>query len=131
MSAIGSTIHERVADARHRLRAAGIAPIEADLSARLLAEHLLDWDAARLFTSGGEIEPPGFAGEFDSLVARRVAREPLHYIVGHREFWALDFEVSPAVLIPRPDTELIVEVALDLFPSDTDRLAVAEAGTGC
>ena len=126
-----STIHERVADARNRLRSAGIAPTEADLSARLLAEHLLDWDAARLFTSGGEPEPAGFAGKFDSLVARRVAREPLHYIVGHREFWALDFEVSPAVLIPRPDTELIVEVALELFPSKSDRLIVADAGTGC
>jgi release factor glutamine methyltransferase len=126
-----STIHQRVADARNRLRAAGIAPTEADLSARLLAEHLLDWDAARLFTSGAEPEPAGFAGDFDSLVARRVAREPLHYIVGHREFWALDFEVSPAVLIPRPDTELIVEVALDLFPPSGERLTVADAGTGC
>jgi release factor glutamine methyltransferase len=120
-----------VADARNRLRAAGIAPTEADLSARLLAEHLLDWDTARLFTSGAESEPAGFAGKFDSLVARRVAREPLHYIVGHREFWGLDFEVTPAVLIPRPDTELIVEVALELFPSHAERLIVAEAGTGC
>jgi release factor glutamine methyltransferase len=126
-----TTVHHRVAEARDRLRAAGIQPAEADLSARLLAEHLLGWDTARLFISGGEIEPPEFAGRFDALVARRAAREPLHYIVGHREFWALDFEVSPAVLIPRPDTELIVEVALELFPSRTERLAVAEAGTGC
>jgi release factor glutamine methyltransferase len=125
------TIHHRVAEARDRLRAAGIAPAEADLSARLLAEHLLGWDTARLFTSGGDVEPAGFAGSFDALVARRAAREPLHYIVGHREFWGLDLEVSPAVLIPRPDTELIVEVALELFPSPAGRLAVAEAGTGC
>ena len=126
-----TTVHHRVAEARDRLRAAGIQPAEADLSARLLAEHLLGWDTARLFTSGSDIEPAGFAGDFDALVSRRAAREPLHYIVGHREFWALDFEVSPAVLIPRPDTELIVEVALELFPSSTERLAVAEAGTGC
>ena len=125
------TIHHRVAEARDRLRAAGIAPAEADLSARLLAEHLLGWDTARLFTSGSDVEPAGFAGSFDALVARRAAREPLPYIVGHREFWGLDLEVSPAVLIPRPDTELIVEVALELFPSPTGRLAVAEAGTGC
>ena len=125
------TVHQRVAEARDRLRGAGIAPAEADLSARLLAEHLLGWDTARLFTSGGELEPAGFAGGFDALVARRAAREPLHYIVGHREFWGLDFEVSAAVLIPRPDTELIVEVALERFPSPTDRLAVAEVGTGC
>ncbi len=126
-----TTVHHRVAEARDRLRAAGIQPAEADLSARLLAEHLLGWDTARLFTAGGEVEPAGFAGEFDALVSRRAAREPLHYIVGHREFWGLEFEVTPAVLIPRGDTELIVEVALGLFPSATERLAVAEAGTGC
>jgi release factor glutamine methyltransferase len=126
-----TTVHHRVAEARDRLRAAGIQPAEADLSARLLAEHLLGWDTARLFTSGGEVEPAGFAGEFDALVSRRAAREPLHYIVGHREFWGLEFELTPAVLIPRGDTELIVEVALGLFPSPTERLAVAEAGTGC
>jgi release factor glutamine methyltransferase len=126
-----TTVHHRVAEARDRLRAAGIQPAEADLSARLLAEHLLGWDTARLFTSGGEMEPAGFAGEFDALVARRAAREPLHYIVGHREFWGLEFELTPAVLIPRGDTELIVEVALGLFPSPSERLAVAEAGTGC
>jgi release factor glutamine methyltransferase len=126
-----TTVHHRVAEARDRLRAAGIQPAEADLSARLLAEHLLGWDTARLFTSGGEMEPAGFAGEFDALVARRAAREPLHYIVGHREFWGLEFELTPAVLIPRGDTELIVEVALELFPSPTERLKVAEAGTGC
>jgi release factor glutamine methyltransferase len=126
-----TTIHHRVAEARDRLLAAGIQAPEADLSARLLAEHLLGWDTARLYTSGGELEPTGFAGEFDALVARRAAREPLHYIVGHREFWAVDFEVSPAVLIPRADTELIVEVALELFPSPAEHLVVAEAGTGC
>ena len=126
-----TTVHHRVAEARDRLRAAGIQPAEADLSARLLAEHLLGWDTARLFTSGGELEPAGFAGDFDELVSRRAAREPLHYIVGHREFWGLDFEVTPAVLIPRADTELIVEVALELFPSPTEPFVAAEAGTGC
>jgi len=126
-----TTVHHRVAEARDRLRAAGIQPAEADLSARLLAEHLLGWDTARLFTSGGELEPAGFAGDFDALVSRRAAREPLHYIVGHREFWGLDFEVTRAVLIPRADTELIVEVALELFPSPSEPFAAAEAGTGC
>lgn len=92
---------------------------------------MLGWDAARLFTSGAEPEPAGFAEAFDSLVARRVAREPLPYIVGHREFWGLDFEVSPAVLIPRPDTELLVELALELFPARAECLFVADAGTGC
>jgi hypothetical protein len=124
-----SSIQHRVAEARDRLRAAGIQPAEADLSARLLAEHLLGWDTARLFTSGGELEPAGFAGDFDVLVSRRAAREPLHYIVGHREFWGLDFEVTPAVLIPRADTELIVEVA-PTFPSPTGPIIAAKRAPG-
>jgi release factor glutamine methyltransferase len=126
-----TTVHHRVAEARDRLRAAGIQPVEADLSARLLAEHILGWDAARLFTSGGEVEPAGFAGDFDALVSRRAAREPLSYIVGHREFWGLDFQVTPDVLIPRADTEIIMEVALELVPSPSQDIVVAEAGTGC
>jgi len=126
-----TTVHIRVAEARDRLRAAGIQPVEADISARLIAEHILGWDTARLFTSGGELEPAGFAGDFDALVSRRAAREPLSYIVGHREFWGLDFQVTPAVLIPRADTEIIMEVALELFPSPGQHIVVAEAGTGC
>lgn len=112
-----TSIHRRVAAARGRLRAAGLAPAEADLSARLIAEHLLEWDTARLLASGGERPPDEFAERFDALVARRAAREPLHYIVGHREFWGLKLEVSPAVLIPRPETELIVEAVLALAPA--------------
>jgi release factor glutamine methyltransferase len=126
------TIHERVAEARQRLRAAGIPPQEADLDARVLAEHLLGWDTARVLASAGQTEPPGFADRFGTLVARRAAREPLAYIVGHREFWSLDFEVTPAVLVPRPETELIVEIALELFPSSRPAApAVADLCTGC
>ena len=125
-----TTINQRVAAARERLRAADLAPAEADLSARLLAEHLLGWDTARLMTSGNEPEPEGFAKRFDALVARRAAREPLHYIVGHREFWGLKLEVSPAVLIPRPETELIVEAVLALTPS-SQLFTMIDACTGC
>lgn len=125
-----ATINQRVAAARERLRAADLMPAEADLSARLLAEHLLNWDTARLLTSGNEDEPEGFADRFDALVARRAAREPLHYIVGHREFWGLKLEVSPAVLIPRPETELIVEAVLALAPS-SHLFTMIDACTGC
>ena len=81
---------------------------------------MLEWDAARLLSSGGEEEPAGFAGRYEALVARRAAREPLHYIVGFREFWGLALEVTPAVLIPRPETELIVEAVLAIV--DDSRL---------
>ena len=56
------------------------------------------------------------ATEWDALLARRAAREPLAYILGHQEFWSLRFEVSPATLIPRPDSETLIEAALASFP---------------
>jgi release factor glutamine methyltransferase len=126
------TIQEHVATAREALRGAGIGPREAELSARMLAEHVLGWDAARYFTSSNEPEPSEFARSYDALVARRAAREPAAYITGRKEFWGLSFEVSRAVLIPRPETELIVEAALVECGGDRRRsLSIADAGTGC
>ena len=125
------TIYERVAAARDRLRDAGLSTLESDLSARLLAEHVLDWSPERYFTSGNVPEPTEFTAVYDMLVARRASREPLPYIVGEQEFWALPFEVSPDVLIPRPETELIVEAVLELFPEAGQALAIADACTGC
>jgi release factor glutamine methyltransferase len=120
-----------VAEARRRLRDAGIPSAEADLDARLLAELTLGWTTERLFTSGNETEPSGFADRYQGLVSRRAAREPLAYIVGRREFWGLGFEITPDVLIPRPETELIVEAALDMFPRADDQLVIVDACTGC
>jgi release factor glutamine methyltransferase len=125
------SIHGLVAAARQRLRAAGISPTESDLDARLLAQHVLGWTAERFLTDAQSAEPDDFAPRFDSLVARRATREPLAYIVGVREFWGLDFEVSPAVLIPRPATELIVEAILQRFPDRAAPLALADICTGC
>jgi release factor glutamine methyltransferase len=130
----GATVHERVAAARQTLRDAGISADEADLSARVLAEHILGWDTTRFFTNGHEPEPPAFPSAYQALIDRRAAREPLAYITGCQEFWGLSFEVSPAVLIPRPETELIVEAALEQFSHNTsDALAIADActGSGC
>jgi len=124
------TIHTRVAAARRRFREAGIPLDEADLDARLLAEHLLGWDAARFFTSADGPEPDDFAAAYESLVARRAGREPLAYLTSRQAFWDLVFEVSPAVLIPRPESELIVEAALELFPAATGALTIVDVGTG-
>jgi len=128
------TVHSRVAAARDRLREAGLSPAEADLGARLLAQHALGWDTARYFTAGGESEPDGFAQRYDTLIGRRAAREPVAYITGRQEFWNLSFEVSPAVLIPRWETELIVEAAVELLrdrPAASDPLRIADVCTGC
>ncbi|HXI31810.1 MAG TPA: HemK/PrmC family methyltransferase, partial [Vicinamibacterales bacterium] len=125
------SIHRRVSAARERLREAGISHTESDLDARLLAQHVLGWTTERFLTDAQLGEPDGFVPRYESLVARRATREPLAYIVGTREFWGLDFEVSPAVLIPRPSTELIVEAILELFPDRSAPLRIADVCTGC
>jgi release factor glutamine methyltransferase len=130
------TIHSRVAAARERLRAAGIPPDEADLDARLLAEHVLGWDTARFFsTAAADPEPAGFEARYCALVARRAAHEPISYIVRQHEFWGLPFEVSPAVLIPRPETELVVEIGLEIVDRSggASRYDIADVctGSGC
>jgi release factor glutamine methyltransferase len=124
------TIHTSVTAARKLLRQAGLSPSEADLDARLLAQHVLGWETAQFLTSSHDPEPDDFAARYDLLVARRASREPLPYITGRRDFWDMTFEVSPAVLIPRPETELIVEAALELFPSTTEPLTFVDACTG-
>jgi release factor glutamine methyltransferase len=119
-----------VADARRRLEGAGIDANEAALDARVLAQHVLGWDAARLLTRETEQAADDFTDSFTALVERRAAREPLAYITGQKEFWNLTFLVTPTVLVPRPETELLVEIALQLFPDREARFCAADAGTG-
>src|SRR5262245_30036417 len=128
-----STIQSHVFAARQQLRAAGLSSAEADLSARVLAEHLLGWSTERFLADAVEPEPDEFSARYDAVIARRAAREPVPYITGRREFWGLSFEVTPDVLIPRPETELIVEATLDLFPDAAAPLRAADlcTGSGC
>lgn len=67
---------------------------------------------------------------YRALIARRAEREPLAYIAGRKEFWSLDFRVGPGVLVPRPETETLIETALALLPDHAAPLAVADLGTG-
>jgi release factor glutamine methyltransferase len=124
------TIFQRAAAGRERLRAAGIPAQEADLDVRVIAEHVLNWDAAGYLTHANEEEPEGFAASFEALVARREAREPTAYVVGWREFRGLEFQVTRAVLIPRPESELIVDAALAAFGKGGGSLEIADVGTG-
>jgi release factor glutamine methyltransferase len=112
-----ATIAEEVGAARQRLQHVGILRDEADIDARLLAEHVLGWTTERFLTHGQTAASDSFTSRYAALVQRRAGREPVAYIVGHQEFWGLEFEVSPGVLIPRPETELVVESALALFPA--------------
>lgn len=125
------SVHERIAQARDALVRAGLGPSDAATDAAVLALHALGWDRAALVARGRETPPPAFDESFDLLISRRAAREPVAMITGAREFWGLDFEVSQDVLIPRPETELIVEEALAAFPHPPARLIDVGTGSGC
>ena len=98
----------------------------------LFACTILGWDRVRLLTERTAEPPALLEPTFSQWIARRIAREPAAYIVGVREFWGIDFAVTPAVLIPRPETEFIVEEALEILNSfGLEAPKVADIGTGC
>lgn len=127
------TIAERVTDARRALEQAGIPAPEAALDAELLARTALGWDRAAFVTRRREPADAAFDAAYAALVARRARREPVGYILGEREFWGLPFEVTRDVLIPRPETELIVEEALAAFGGGHPPSLVIDVctGSGC
>lgn len=97
--------------------------------AELLLAHVLGRDRAWLFAHAGAACDPEQAARFDALLARRAAGEPVAYLVGHRGFWTLDLAVAPGVLVPRPETEQLVEFALAHAARETP-VAVLDLGTG-
>ena len=108
-------LRKRVTNAAKRLHQAGIHNTEALADAELLARHVLDWDRSTYLLRNHEPPPTTFDTAYEAIIERRTAREPVSLITQQREFWGLDFSVKPGVLIPRPETELIVETAIDLF----------------
>lgn len=105
------------------------ATIEARREAELLLQHALRVDRAWLFAHADDDVDPALARQFRDYVSRRVAGEPVAYIMGRREFFSLDLVVTPDVLIPRHETERLVELALEKIPSDA-AARVADLGTG-
>ena len=124
-----TTVADRLAAARARLAAAGLPPDEARFDAEVLVRHVLGWDRAALIAHGRDPERAGFADTLEQMLDRRIQREPVAQIIGRREFWGLDFEVTRDVLVPRPETELIVEEAL-AFASEHPVRRVIDVGTG-
>jgi release factor glutamine methyltransferase len=127
-------LQDKLATARARLVGAGISDAEAALDVDLYARTILGWDRAKLVVHAPEPEPAALEPRFSDWVERRVRREPTAYIVGVREFWGLDFVVTPAVLIPRPETEFIVEEAIARMSHTGDsspRVADVGTGSGC
>ena len=111
------TLHETLAGARARLVAADISQAQASVDVDLYARTILGCDRAKLLSDLQDAVPERLEPTLSEWIARRARREPSAYIVGVREFWGLDFAVTPAVLVPRPETEFIVEEALLLLRS--------------
>jgi release factor glutamine methyltransferase len=112
-----------------QLRAAAHADAaSAVLDAELLLAQACKSTRSMLLAQLEKLASESLAREYRELLTRRAAGEPLSYILGRREFWSLDLQVSPAVLVPRPETELLVERALALLGSGPAR--VADLGTG-
>ena len=115
-------------DAAVALTAAGID--NARLEARLLLAHATGLSIERLVARGPEAAPGGLPAALRSLTVRRIAREPMAYILGEREFWGRRFKVSPSVLVPRPDSETVVEAVLDLMPDRKRAWRILDLGIG-
>jgi release factor glutamine methyltransferase len=119
-------IRDALAAATRRLAAGSASP---RLDAELLLADLLGVDRARLVVQQADPLAAAVAAAFEARVARRAAGEPVAYLLGRRDFWTLTLEVGPGVLVPRPETELLVEAALEaLAGSPAPR--VLDLGTG-
>jgi release factor glutamine methyltransferase len=122
-----ASIRDLLHDAAGRLTDAGVDSARVD--ARILLAGAMGIGREQLIAA---IRQPMLAEAtaFQALVNRRLAREPLAYIIGRREFWSLDLKVGPGVLVPRPETETLIEAALSLFPDRAAPLSMADLGTG-
>lgn len=107
----------------------GLDPREARLEAQILLGHALGQVRAWLIAHAADALTPAQAGQFLALLQRRLGGEPVAYLLGEREFYGLAFRVTPAVLIPRPETELLVELALARIPAGRP-WRVLDLGTG-
>ncbi len=116
--------------AARQLTTAGIAT--AALDARVLVQHALRLSPGALIIAPDRPLSNLERQTVAAIIERRAAREPTAYILGQREFWSLDFQVGPAVLIPRPDSETLIEAALDVLPVDRPaRILDLGTGSGC
>ncbi len=120
--ALGVALREAVA----ALTASSPSP---RLDAEVLLRHVTGCPAADLVARAGRVLTDDETRRLDALIARRQAGEPIAYLTGEREFWSMTFQITPAVLIPRPETELLVERALAHVPADA-RWTIVDAGTG-
>jgi len=117
-----------LASAAARLTAAGVEAPRRD--AALLIGHALDRDRGWVLTHGDHQPDPALWAAANHLIDRRAMREPVSRILGRREFWSLDFALDAATLDPRPDSETLVDAALQLIPDVTRHWRILDLGTG-
>lgn len=123
------TISQAIIEGSRRLRAAGVD--HDRLTAGLLLRHLIGVERTHLLTRSEEQIGADQYRDYLELVERRAAGEPLQYVTGHQEFYELDFIVTPDVLIPRPETEFLIERVMKLAEeSERDSLLIVDVGTG-
>jgi release factor glutamine methyltransferase len=123
-----SSIGHLIANAARVLSGAGVA--EARREAMSLVGYVTKHDRTFLLTHPETALSLSDVEHLNKTVERRARGEPLQYITGHQEFYGLDFEVTPDVLIPRPETELLVETALELLGQSTEPQLICDVGTG-
>lgn len=126
--ATSSRIAAVLREAGGRLKAAGCDTPRLD--AVLLLAQVLGITPDRVRLSPDQVLSAEAVADFDALLVRREKREPVSHILGRREFWGLDFNVSPAVLDPRPDSETLVQAVLDAVPDRQAALRLVDFGTG-
>jgi release factor glutamine methyltransferase len=124
----GETVGAFLCQAGQVLRAAAID--SPRLEARLLLGHAMGATPEALLRDPGAPVPPEVASRFRAALAARLDAVPVAHIIGTQGFWTLELAVSPATLIPRPDSESLVEAALDAFPDAGAKLRVLDLGTG-
>jgi release factor glutamine methyltransferase len=122
---VSATVADAVGSGRARLAAAGIEA--AALEALLLFEHAAGLDRAALVARGREPVELAAAARYERLLGERLRRVPLAYLTGEREFWSLRLQVDRRVLVPRPETETLVEAALERLRPGA---RLADVGTG-
>lgn len=122
------TISQALRQAASRLSGPSLA--DARLEAEILLAHVLDKPRTHLFAWPDARLDEDSRMRFERLVERRLRGEPSAYLTGRREFWSLELKVTADTLVPRPETELLVEQALDLIPVEST-LQIVDLGTGC
>jgi release factor glutamine methyltransferase len=124
----GTTIEQARRALGRAFRTAGLET--PDLDSRILVGHALGCDHTALVATAARPLTEAESAQIEALASRRLAGEPVARIVGQREFWGLPLIVTPAVLVPRPETETVVELALSLLGERTRPMRIADLGTG-